>query len=177
LRICGPKFPNSDGHWPNTIRDSRVNLIMVTTRALVPLLVFTTAAFYALWTFAPMASISAEPELDLLTATVGDIVVKLKSGAITSEFLIKSYLDRIDRNNYRGLNLRAVLEITPFDSLIAQAQLYDLERQSGISRGALHRVPILVKDNIATHPELGMNTTAGSFALCNSLMDNVNPSG
>lgn len=35
-------------------------------------------------------------------------------------------------------------------------------------RGPLHGIPILVKDNVATAVELGMNTTAGSFALLGS---------
>lgn len=39
-------------------------------------------------------------------------------------------------------------------------------------RGPLHGIPILVKDNIATDRELGMDTYAGNFAL--SKLDYLN---
>ena len=42
----------------------------------------------------------------------------------------------------------------------------DRERRAGISRGPLHGIPILVKDNIATDDN--METTAGSLALVRS---------
>ena len=44
----------------------------------------------------------------------------------------------------------------------------DEERSRGMVRGPLHGIPIIVKDNVATAVELGMNTTAGSFALLGS---------
>lgn len=37
----------------------------------------------------------------------------------------------------------------------------------------LHGIPILVKDNISTHPDLGMKTTAGSYALEDSIVKDV----
>ena len=43
------------------------------------------------------------------------------------------------------------------------AALLDSERSQGIVRSALHGIPILLKDNIATFDQ--MNTTAGSYAL------------
>jgi amidase len=104
-------------------------------------------------------------QIDLLTATVADLVALLDSGKVTSENLVKSYISRINENNYKGLHLRAVLEIAPYESLIAQARECDADRKKGKSRGMLHGVPILVKDNIATDASLGMNTTAGSFTL------------
>ena len=47
------------------------------------------------------------------------------------------------------------------------AQKLDTERRTGRVRGPLHGVPVLVKDNIATRD--GMQTTAGSLALVNSV--------
>lgn len=107
----------------------------------------------------------ARLEVDLLTATVSDLVQLLNAGKVTSEQLVQGYVARIAKNNLKGLKLRAVLELAPLDSLIQQARQYDLERQQGNPRGPLHGVPILVKDNIATAASLGMNTTAGSYAL------------
>jgi hypothetical protein len=90
----------------------------------------------------------------------------------------KAYLARIDEVNINGAGLRAVLETNP--SVIAQAADLDLERKNNDSRGPLHGIPILVKDNMATlrsegtpifyvadssmsnSLQLGMNTTAGA---------------
>ena len=52
-------------------------------------------------------------------------------------------------------------EINP-DALSLAAAL-DVERANGITRGPLHGVPILIKNNIATTDQ--MSNTAGSFAL------------
>ena len=110
-------------------------------------------------------SFRGTPQIDFLTATVADLLMLLETGTVTSEELIAGYLARIDKNNYHGLNLRAVLETAPRENLLEQARQYDIERRNGKVRGRLHGVPILVKDNIATDASLGMNTTAGSFAL------------
>ena len=55
------------------------------------------------------------------------------------------------------LDLRSVIEINP-DALQIAAAL-DAERKSHGARGALHGVPILLKDNIDTADK--MHTTAG----------------
>jgi amidase len=60
--------------------------------------------------------------------------------------------------------LNAVIE-TNLEALKIAEQLDD-ERRSGSPRSALHGVPILVKDNIATNDS--MQTTAGSLALLGS---------
>jgi amidase len=53
---------------------------------------------------------------------------------------------------------------------LAQAADLDMQRSQGKKIGPLHGIPILVKDNIATRFEDGMNTTAGSYALLNSVV-------
>jgi amidase len=57
--------------------------------------------------------------------------------------------------------LNAVTEINP--DAISIAEALDAERSSGNVRSALHGVPILVKNNIATMDK--MNNTAGSYSL------------
>ncbi|MEE8477167.1 MAG: amidase, partial [Gemmatimonadales bacterium] len=74
------------------------------------------------------------------------------------------YLERIDSLNFQGPELRAVIEINPDALTIADA--LDTERAGGTTRGPLHGIPILLKDNIATDDR--METTAGSFALIGS---------
>lgn len=60
----------------------------------------------------------------------------------------------------------AVLELNPDAEQIA-AKL-DAERATGRSRGPLHGIPFLVKDNIASKDQ--METTAGSWALLGSVV-------
>jgi amidase len=62
--------------------------------------------------------------------------------------------------------LEAVIEVNP--DAITIAERLDSERASGLSRGLLHGVPILTKDNIATKDK--MHTTAGSWALLGSIV-------
>ncbi|OAP58457.1 putative amidase [Fonsecaea erecta] len=69
-----------------------------------------------------------------------------------------AYVARIHEVND---TLHAVTEINP-DALAIASQLDD-ERVGGLTRGPLHGLPILIKNNIATNDS--MNTTAGSWAL------------
>jgi hypothetical protein len=78
-------------------------------------------------------------------------------------FLQPSALTEIDQ---RGPTLRSVLELNP-DALSIAAAL-DRERKSKGLRGPLHSVPVLIKDNIATHDRI--TTTAGSLALAGSVL-------
>lgn len=61
-----------------------------------------------------------------------------------------------------------MIETAPYASVLAIAATLDAERLAGKSRGVWSGIPILVKDNCATDVELGMNTTAGSYALLGS---------
>ncbi|KAH8694488.1 amidase signature domain-containing protein, partial [Ilyonectria robusta] len=72
------------------------------------------------------------------------------------------------------LGLRAIIETAPGDNVRTIAKHLDRERSKGKIRSPLHGVPILVKDSTLNPPqtfyyntdvELGMNTTAGSYAL------------
>ncbi|KAI4199562.1 MAG: hypothetical protein LQ350_004515 [Teloschistes chrysophthalmus] len=62
--------------------------------------------------------------------------------------------------------VEAVIEVNP-DAVKIAAGLDD-ERVQGKTRGPLHGVPVLVKDNIATKDK--MQTTAGSWALLGSIV-------
>ncbi|ETS64906.1 hypothetical protein PaG_00880 [Moesziomyces aphidis] len=111
---------------------------------------------------------------DLLNAGIDDLQGGLSRGEFTSVELVEAYLGRIDEVNINGPGLRAVLETSP--AALREAKRLDEERAQGKSRGPLHGVPILVKDNVATDAELGMNTTAGSYTLLNSIVPGDSPS-
>ena len=93
--------------------------------------------------------------------TIPELQALMASGALTSLDLTRQYIARIADLNPL---LRAVIEINPV--AVATAARRDNERRSGRLRGALHGMPILIKDNIATDDQ--MQTTAGSLALVNS---------
>lgn len=94
-----------------------------------------------------------------------DLAQQLSSGQVSSHALIKAYLDRIAAVDASGPTLRSVLAVNP-DALSA-ARTLDGEQQDGRSRGMLHGIPILLKDNIETLDPVP--TTAGSLALAGNL--------
>ena len=85
----------------------------------------------------------------------------MTSGAVTSERLVRSYLERIAALDDSGPTLNAVLALNP--GALGAARALDAERRAGRIRGPLHGVPILLKDNIESADP--MPTTAGSLAL------------
>ncbi|CAE7219337.1 unnamed protein product [Rhizoctonia solani] len=115
---------------------------------------------------APCSETSRFP--DLYEASIRELECGLDNGYFTSVDLVKAYLKRIDQVNHKGPKLRAVLEINP--RALDQAALLDYERSNGAKRSSLHGIPLLVKDNIATSADEGMNTTAGSYALLGSIV-------
>ena len=96
--------------------------------------------------------------------SIAQLQAAMRAGSLTSEELTRAYLDRIEAIDHNGIHLNSVIETNP--AAVAIARALDQERQAGAVRGPLHGIPVLVKDNIATHDE--METTAGSFALLGS---------
>ncbi|KAI1773051.1 putative glutamyl-tRNA amidotransferase subunit A [Hypoxylon cercidicola] len=103
--------------------------------------------------------------LDVLTADVKTLQGLLSSGNITSKHLVNLYLSQIGKHDG---SLNAMIETAPKDTLLRRAHSLDVERQAGNVRGPLHGIPVILKDNIATHPSLGLGTRAGSLALVGS---------
>ena len=110
------------------------------------------------------------PQLDklkndwLLEAAIEDIQNKLHNEEITSQDLVLMYLDRIAEFDQSGPKINSIIEINP-DALQIAASL-DYERKTKGSRGPLHGIPVLLKDNINTGDN--MHTSAGSLALADS---------
>jgi amidase len=101
-------------------------------------------------------------ELDELT--ISELQQGLASGKYTSKSLVRKYLEHIADVDKSGPAINSVIEINPEAEAIAET--LDRERKSKGSRGPLHGIPILIKDNIDTADR--MLTTAGSLALLNS---------
>lgn len=83
------------------------------------------------------------------------------AGEATARNLVERYLERIERLDRSGPRLNAVIELNP--DALAIADALDAERRAGRTRGPLHGIPILIKDNLDTADR--MTTTAGSLAL------------
>ncbi len=98
---------------------------------------------------------------DLDEATISSLIKKLDSGTYSSEQLVKLYLKRINNVDKSGPQLNAIIEINPDAAQIAKQM--DSERKSGKSRGPLHGIPVVIKDNIDTADK--MQTTSGSLAM------------
>jgi amidase len=98
----------------------------------------------------------------LVEADIFKLQAAMESGRATSVDIVNGYLERIYK--YDSL-IHSILEINPEAIEIAEA--LDQERKSKGSRGILHGIPILLKDNIDTHDK--MHTSAGSIALADSI--------
>ncbi|KAM0477529.1 hypothetical protein ACHAPX_005842 [Trichoderma viride] len=105
---------------------------------------------------------------NLLTSTAHDIQQLFDRSELTAESLVKQVLDQVDKHNRKGLDLGALISVAPRQKLLERAQLLDKERAEGKARSPLHGIPFIVKNAIATDPKLGMDTTAGSWALVDS---------
>jgi amidase len=102
-------------------------------------------------------------ELDEIA--VPELQAGMKSGRFTARALAEKYLARIEKLDKHGPAVNSVIEINP--EALAIADNLDRERRAKGPRGPLHGIPVLIKDNIATHDR--MMTTAGSLALVGSV--------
>src|SRR3954462_12656385 len=110
---------------------------------------------------AAAAQSPAPQRFDLEEATIAALQQRMQSGEETSRSLVEKYLARIEALDRSGPALHSVLEVPPDARTIADR--LDAERKSGRTRGPMHGIPVLIKDNIATADR--MMTTAGSLAL------------
>ncbi len=94
-------------------------------------------------------------------STILQLQTKQSSAELTARSLVEYYLGRIGRLDQAGARVNSVIEVNPDALAIADAR--DRERREGRIRGALHGIPILIKDNIDTQDRT--QTTAGSIAL------------
>ena len=92
--------------------------------------------------------------------TIPAIHAAFKARTLTCHQLVQRYLDRIEAYDKRGPAINALIVVNPA-ALSAADSLDALYRASG-PVGALHCIPMIVKDNYETHD---LQTTAGSLAL------------
>lgn len=89
---------------------------------------------------------------------IEEMVRKIKTGKLTSEALVQSYIEEISKTE-KAVN--AFLTLT-CDEALAKAKEIDAKIKAGEKLGRLAGIPIAIKDNICTE---GVNTTCASKML------------
>jgi len=98
---------------------------------------------------------------DYRESDIASLQSAMQAGDLSSEQLVRFYLERIEAIDRNGPKLNAIIEINPQAIEIAMA--LDEERRTSGPRGPMHGIPVILKANIDTADE--METTAGSLAL------------
>jgi len=96
--------------------------------------------------------------------TIAQLQKGFQNGNFTISEIVQMYLNRIEDIDQNGPALNAIIQVNP-DAMKIAKQL-EAALKSGKSRGVLHGIPVILKDNIDTKDD--MNTTAGSLALVES---------
>ena len=113
---------------------------------------------------ATASTLPAAESFELEETTVAELQAGMRSGKWSAKELTGKYLERIERVDRRGASINSVIEVNP--DALSIAESLDRERKAGRTRGPVHGVPVLIKDNIDTADR--MLTTAGSLALVES---------
>lgn len=101
------------------------------------------------------------PTFELSEIALHDLRAGLSRGDWSAAELVELYFKRIEEVDATGTALRSVIEVNPEALQIARE--LDRQRAAGQTRGPLHGVPVMLKDNIDTADR--MRTSAGSLAL------------
>jgi amidase len=104
-------------------------------------------------------------DFELEETTIGQLHQAMLEGRLTARALVEAYLRRIEAYDKRGPSINSIILINP--NALERADELDAQlRATGRLSGALHGIPMIVKDNYDTHD---MPTTAGSASLAGSI--------
>jgi amidase len=109
------------------------------------------------------APTAEKPAIDVVELSATEARDRMAAGQLTSEALTRAYLDRIAQVDDAGPTLDAVIELNP--QAVSDAAALDAERKAGKTRGPMHGIPVLIKDNIDI---AGLVNSAGSLALADN---------
>ncbi len=149
-------------HWPSLARAAgQTRLRNVLAASLVVVASSTTLIWQQ-----PTAVVLAKSKVPFrfMEATILETQKALESGTVTSEELVQMYLARIAAYDKTGPALNAMIYLNP--NALADAQALDAERRTQGSRGPLHGIPVVLKDNYDTDD---MPTAAASLSLAGTV--------
>src|SRR5262245_17768646 len=113
----------------------------------------------------PAVATSPNVPFRFMEATILETQAALAAGTVTSEDLVKMYLARSARYDKSGPAVNTMIRLNP--NALSAARALDAERRgSKRSRGPLHGIPGLLKDNYDT---ADMPTSAASLSLATSV--------
>ncbi|MFS1523867.1 amidase [Microbulbifer sp. 2304DJ12-6] len=112
-----------------------------------------------------LAGCSGAKTPDLSEKSIAELQAMMSDGQLSSVQLVEYYQARIARYDQGEKGLNSIIVVNP-DALDIARQL-DQERAQEGSRGPLHGIPVLLKDNIDTADK--MPNTAGSLLLKDNL--------
>ncbi|TXH30764.1 MAG: amidase [Cyclobacteriaceae bacterium] len=112
----------------------------------------------------PSKEKKSEPAYQYLEEmTIPQLQVGYQTSTFTIEQVVKDYLQRIEDLDKNGPALNSIIYVNP--NAIEIARTMDAELKAGKTRGLLHGIPVIVKDNMNT---ADMPTTAGATVLRDS---------
>src|SRR5262245_9750687 len=112
--------------------------------------------------------IPAVGSFELDEKTIAELQKTMKSSDLTARSITEKYLSRITAIDKQGTRLNSVIELNP--EALAIADALDAERKTKGPQSPLHRIPVLIKNNIDTADR--MSTTTNSLALEDSIAQN-----
>ena len=108
----------------------------------------------------PTLPFTLDQTVEVFEASITELQEAMADGRVTSVQLVDAYLARITAYDHEGPALNSMLHLNP--NARAQAAALDQERAIRGSRGPLHGIPIILKDNYDT---ADLPTSGGSIAL------------
>ena len=115
--------------------------------------------FLVVWSF-PAGPQTAVADFEIFEATIGDINRAFDEKRLTSEQLVRYYLERIQAFEDKGPGINALVTVNP--KALARARALDRERADKGPRSLLHGIPVILKESYDT---ADLPTTAGSVTL------------
>ncbi len=106
----------------------------------------------------PASAQTVSDSFELEEMTVTELQEAMRTGKLSAGEITRKYLERIAVVDKKT---NSIIETNP--DALKLAEESDRERKNGKLRGALHGIPVVIKDNIDTADK--MKTTAGSLAL------------
>ncbi len=99
-------------------------------------------------------------KFNVVDTSIAEIETALRARKVTCHALVQEYLNRIEAYDKQGPALNAIVQVNP-RALMEADELDRRLRQRG-PVGALHCIPVIVKDNFET---IGLQSADGSLSL------------